>query len=101
MAVPKVLAMHYLKRTQQKNPAVLGKNVIQDSAKSLEARGDAALMKNLLKPENEVRITDITSDGDSAPERLVNELEWEEGDGVHQNLIGQKVFKNKPKLHRG
>ena len=123
--------MEYLKRTFQKNPRVLGKNVVKeksfqwafylyhkyfkhvtsssvdifklsiDTAKSLEGRGVKAIMKDLMKPENEVRITDITTDGDTAPCKIASGLVWDEGDGVPDALVGQKVVKNEPKLHRG
>ena len=58
-------------------------------------------MKDLLKPENEVRITDITTDGDTAPCKIAAGLVWEKEDGVPDVLVGQKVVKNEPKLHRG
>ena len=101
-AIPKVLSMFYLKRTQQENPRVLGPKVRKTSAKALESEGVAELMKKLLKPENEVRLTDITSDGDGAPLKLARELVWEEGDDVPEIFFGQKVCKNyQPKLHKG
>ena len=59
------------------------------------------IFKSLLKPENAIRITDVITDGDSSPIKIAESLVWDADDGVADVLVGQKVVKNKPRLHRG